>query len=121
MYYRYKITFSAYILTPSEKWALNNLVLLLFSVVSCRIIFLARVAPVVVDVSERLFWLYIVMDDNSLWVGIRRVYGWSWSQILRFEGDSRTAIGLPLLLESVSSGSNKVFTYQHPAEPCVEG
>lgn len=65
MYYRYEVTFSAYVLTPGEKWALNSFVVLLFSLSSFGIIsFLARVAPLITDASSKMLWVYDGLDDK---------------------------------------------------------
>lgn len=73
MYYRYEVTFSAYVLTRGEKLVLNSIVVLFLSLVSFGII--SFLAPFVAAASLRLIWLYkgtgerLVLGNNatSMW------------------------------------------------------
>jgi hypothetical protein len=62
MYYQYEVTFSPYVMTPGEKFVLNTIVLLLFTIIFLG---LATYIPkLVLGVAARLFRFYARANDK---------------------------------------------------------
>jgi hypothetical protein len=80
MYYQYEVTFSPYVMKPGEKFVLNTIVLLLFTLIFLG---LATYIPkLVLGVAARLFRFYagandkLTVNSTADWNGIYagRVY-----------------------------------------------
>ena len=69
MYYRYEVTFSAYVLTPGEKIVLNSIVLFLFGLILTGIV--SYLPPLLTRGLVNMLWLrpghkdQIVMPRNT--------------------------------------------------------
>jgi hypothetical protein len=73
MYYQYEVTFSAYVMTPGEKFILNTIVLVLLSLLTLGTVF--YLPRFVTRAASRLIWLYsgpadglklVSMDNTTL-------------------------------------------------------
>jgi len=81
MYYQYEVTFSTYVMTPSEKFVMNTVVLLFFSLLSVGIV--SYLPQFLFRVCSRLLWLYKGADgDVTLDIGSGNGNGTSeWMQM----------------------------------------
>ena len=68
MYYQYEVTFSTYVMTPSEKFVMNTVVLLFLSLLSIGVV--TYLPQFLFRVCSRLLWLYKGADrDVKLDIG----------------------------------------------------
>ncbi|KAE8444969.1 hypothetical protein EG329_014097 [Mollisiaceae sp. DMI_Dod_QoI] len=64
MHYRYEVTFSPYVMTPGEKWALNTIVIVILSLLAIGIV--SYLPPLIIRAGSRLFWLYDGSGDELM-------------------------------------------------------
>jgi hypothetical protein len=72
MYYRYEVTFSAYVLTPGEKIVLNSIVLFLFGLVFTGIV--SYIPPLITRGLVNILWLrtgheepIVIPRNTTIW------------------------------------------------------
>ncbi|KAI9052168.1 hypothetical protein LZ554_003530 [Drepanopeziza brunnea f. sp. 'monogermtubi'] len=72
-YYQYEVTFSLYMLEPTEKIVLNAFVLSMFSLMVYGVVYFMPefVVQFVMKGISSLFWVYVNDSGNQLWEGTR--------------------------------------------------
>lgn len=72
MYYRYEVTFSAYVLTPGEKIILNSIVLFLFGLLLTAIV--SYLPPLFTRGLVKILWLrpghkdeIVISRNHTMW------------------------------------------------------
>ena len=78
MYYQYEVTFSAYVLTPGEKFVMNTIVLIFLSLLMMGTVF--YLPRFLTRVASRLVWLYTGPPDKLRLVTMSNTTA-TWNQL----------------------------------------